>query len=250
MLMPAYAVVLSFVLALWPVVFPGTSRVLPADASPSRGYLAPAAEKWEVLFDGKNLDQWRKATDESAPSEAWLVEKGTLVMKKGQRGGDILTRQQYDNFELEWEFNLTEAANSGIKYQVSSIRNAKTNKDSPMGIEYQIIDDYNHPEIKPDPSGTSSTGAAYLLYAPQGKKLKPAGQWNKARLVVRGKQAEHWLNGVKITAYTRGTEEFKKKVAATKFKDYPDYALADRGHIMLTDHGDQVYYRNIRIKRL
>jgi len=206
--------------------------------------------KWEVLFDGKNLAKWRKAAVDSVPSKGWIIENGTLSALKGRKGGDIITRETYSNFELECEFNLTTGANSGIKYFVNTIRNSVTGKSSPMGIEYQIIDDKNYPEVKSDPDGVSSTGSAYLLYAPKGKKLLPAGQWNKVRIVVKGKHTEHWLNGVKVTEYERNSEDFTKKVATTKFKDYPDYAKASEGHIMLTDHGDQVYFRNMKIRKL
>jgi hypothetical protein len=206
--------------------------------------------KWEALFDGKSLNKWRKASVDSIPSSGWVVEKGTLSVLPGRKGGDIITRETYTDFELEWDFNLTPSANSGIKYQVNNMKNVQTGKTSPIGIEYQIIDDLNYPEVKTDPHGTSSTASAYLLYAPKGKKLLPPGQWNKARVISKGKHAEHWLNGVKVTSYERGTEDFESKVAACKFKDYPGYGASDTGHIMLTDHGDQVYFKNIRIRRL
>jgi hypothetical protein len=222
---------------------------LKPDASFSLDSL-PSPHKWETLFDGKDLKQWRKTTSDSLPSEGWIIHDNTLSVQKGRKGGDIITRAVYQDFELVFEFNLTKEANSGIKYQVMGIENSQTKKSSLMGIEYQIIDDYNHPEIKDDPNGVSSTGSAYLLYPPVGKKLKPAGEWNSGRIIVKGKYAAHWLNGVKVTSYTRGTEAFNQKVSATKFKDYPDYGKADIGHIMLTDHGDQVFYRNIKIKKL
>jgi hypothetical protein len=206
--------------------------------------------KWEVLFDGKNLSKWRKAAVDTVPSNGWVIENGTLSAVKGRKGGDIVTREMYSSFELECEFNLTKAANSGIKYLVNSIQNVKTGKSAPMGIEYQIIDDKNYPEVMADPDGVSSTGAVYLIYAPTGKKLLPAGNWNKVRIVVKGKHTEHWLNGVKVADYERGSADFNAKVATTKFKDYPEYAKSDTGHIMLTDHGDQVFFRNIRIRKL
>jgi hypothetical protein len=206
--------------------------------------------KWETLFNGKDLSKWRQAYKDSLPPQAWTIEGNTLFVKKGWKGGDIITKETYQDFELVFDFKLTDSANSGIKYHVNLIENAKTKKLSMMGIEYQIIDDYNHPEIKDDPDGLSSTGSAYLLYPPVGKKLKPAGQWNTARIIVKGNYAEHWLNGVKITSYLKGTDEFNKKVSETKFKDYPEYAKSNSGYILLTDHGDPVYFRNINIRRL
>ncbi|MCC6289946.1 MAG: DUF1080 domain-containing protein [Chitinophagaceae bacterium] len=206
--------------------------------------------KWELLFDGKDLSKWRQAYKDSVPPQAWVVEGNTLSVQKGKKGGDIITRETYQNFELVFDFKLTEAANSGIKYHVNFIENVQTKKSSMMGIEYQVIDDYNHPEIKDNPNSVSSTGAAYLLYPPVGKKLKPAGEWNNAKIIVKGNYAEHWLNGLRIVSYFKGTDEFNKKVSETKFKDYPDYAKSNSGYIMLTDHGDQVYFRNIKVRRL
>jgi hypothetical protein len=207
-------------------------------------------EKWEFLFNGKNLDKWRKAAVDSAPSKGWIIENATLSALPGRKGGDIITRERYTNFELQCEFKLTHAANSGIKYLVNSIQNVKTGKFSPMGVEYQIIDDKNYPEVKNDPEGVSSTGAVYLLYPPKGKKLNPAGEWNTVRIVVNGPHTEHWLNGVKVAEYERGSDDFNQKLSTTKFMDYPNYAKSETGHIMLTDHGDQVYYKNIKIKKL
>jgi hypothetical protein len=220
------------------------------ETSGKRPEIALQGKKWESLFDGKSLDKWRKAAVDTAPNAGWIIDKGTLSATKGRKGGDIITRATYSSFELECEFNLTKASNSGIKYLVNSIKNQTTGKSSPMGIEYQIIDDNNYPEVMKDPNGPSSTGSVYLIYAPKGKKLLPAGQWNKMRIVVHGKHTQHWLNGVKVAEYERNSADFNKRVAETKFKDYPDYAKSDTGHIMLTDHGDQVFYRNLRIRRL
>lgn len=205
---------------------------------------------WEILFDGKDIKKWRKTTSDSMPSNGWVIEGNTLSVTPGRKGGDIITRSLYSSFELVFDFKLTKEANSGIKYLVTQIENSKTQHASMMGIEYQIIDDYNHPEIKDNPNSSISTASAYLLYAPEGKKLLPPGKWNSGKIILKGKYAEHWLNGVLVTRYTRGTAEFENKVSQTKFKDYPEYAKADIGHIMLTDHGDRVYFRNIKIRRL
>lgn len=202
---------------------------------------------WELLFDGKDLQKWRSVNSETFPSDAWVIEDGSLVLAK--RGGDIITREKYSDFELAWDFKLTEAANSGVKYFVDTIHNV--NGDLAFnGPEYQLIDDINHEEIKKDPHGVSSTGALYLLYAPENKTLNPAGEWNHARIVAKGNQVEHWLNGTKLVTYERGSKDFLDKKAATKFKAYEDYGQVSEGHIMLTDHQDKVYFRNIRIRRL
>lgn len=205
---------------------------------------------WEALFDGDNLDKWRSAAKDAIPSSGWVIENGVLSVKSGRTGGDIITRDTYGSFELKLDFKLTESANSGIKYLVNQIQNAKTNTASFMGIEYQIIDDFNYPAVKITPNSTISTGAVYLLYPPKNKTLLPPGQWNQVRIIVKGKQAEHWLNGKKIAGYKRDSKDFRDKVVQTKFKDYPEYGLADSGHILIQDHGDQVSFRNILIKRL
>ena len=207
------------------------------------------ADKWEWLFDGKNTDQWIGVNSNKFPATGWVIENKTLVMA-GKGGGDIITRGKYDNFELVFEFNLTPLANSGLKYFVGNVKNKQTGKITVNGPEYQIIDDYNHPEIKDQKNGKGSTAALYLVYAPQNKKLLPAGQWNQARIIANGKHVAHWLNGVKVVDYEKGSQDFRERMATTKFKDYENYGQATGGHILLTDHGDKVYFRNIKIKRL
>lgn len=205
---------------------------------------------WEMLFDGNNLNRWRSAAKDTLPSGGWVIENGVLSVLKGRTGGDIITRDTYGSFELTLDFKLTKAANSGIKYLVNKIQNSESKKSSFMGIEYQIIDDVGYSAVKILPRSEISTGAVYLLYPPHNKTLLPPGQWNQLRIVVKGKHGEHWLNGKKLAEYERGSKDFREKVAKTKFKDYPDYAVADEGRILIQDHGDQVSYRNIKIRRL
>lgn len=207
-----------------------------------------AQTDWEVLFDGTNMDKWRGKTEPAFPSHAWKYADGILYLDG--KGGDIITKETYSDFELEFEFNLTEKANSGIKYFVGTLVNEKTGASMINGPEYQIIDDYNHPEIKKDPNGLSSTGAAYLLYPPKNKTLHPHGEWNSGRIVAKGKKVEHWLNGAKLVSYTRGSKDYRKRKADTKFKNDNNYGELESGHILLTDHSDQVYFRNIRVRRI
>ena len=218
-----------------------------SDTSTTSGEPGGTGE-WEVLFDGENLDHWRSTKNDSFPAEGWVVEDGTLVLDG--KGGDIITREKYGDFELTWEFNLTKEANSGIKYFVDSLTHQETGQVSFNGPEFQIIDDSNHEAIKDDPNGLSSTASLYLLYAPENKTLKPAGEWNEARIVAKDGQVEHWLNGTKVLSYQRGSTEFLERMADTKFKDYPDYGQAREGHILITDHQDRVFFRNMRIRRL
>ena len=206
------------------------------------------SEGWEMLFDGENLEKWKSVRADTFPSHAWVIEDGALVLN--DRGGDIITKEKYGDFELTWEFNLTHEANSGIKYFVDTLINEATGEVSFNGPEYQIIDDSNHEAIKDDPDGLSSTASLYLLYEPENKTLHPAGEWNTAKIVAKGSQVEHWLNGVQVVSYDRGSMDYEEKRAATKFKDYPDYGQVKAGHILLTDHQDRVFFRNIRIKRL
>lgn len=205
------------------------------------------SEGWELLFDGKDLQKWRGVKSETFPSDAWVIEDGALVL--AQRGGDIVTREKYGDFELVWDFKLTKGANSGIKYFVDTLIHQTTGDKVINGPEFQLIDDFNHAEIKDDPNGLSSTASLYLLYSPDNKSLKPAGEWNQARILAKANQVEHWLNGTKVLSYERGSKDFMDKMAQTKFKDYPEYGQVTEGHVLLTDHEDKVYFRNIRIKR-
>lgn len=203
--------------------------------------------KWEVL----SPDKWRGINSESFPAVGWAVDNNIITVLPGQKGGDIITKEKYRDFELVLEFRLTPSANSGIKYFVQLIPNAKNKSFVGMGPEYQIIDDFNHPEVKDQPFSVGSTGALYLLYPPsKDKKLLSAGEWNQARIVAKGKQVEHWLNGKKIVSYERGSDEFRKLVAASKFKDVANYGEAEEGHILLQEHRDEVSFRNIKIRRL
>lgn len=205
-------------------------------------------KKWEVLFDGKNMDLWKGKNGQDFMAKGWKIEDGVLFLE--ERGGDILTKEKYSSFELVFEFKLTKGANSGIKYFVNTVKNKETGKTMTNGPEYQIIDDLNYKGIKDDPNGDKSSGAAYLLYAPQNKKLNPHGEWNKGKIVAKGKKVEHWLNGVKVVEYKRGSDDFLKRKAETKFKNDIDYGEQESGHIMLTDHADKVYFKNIKVRRL
>jgi hypothetical protein len=207
------------------------------------------SEKWEVLFDGTGVDKWRGKTKSGFPEKGWKIENGLLFLaEKG--GGDIITKEKYSDFELVFEFNLTEAANSGIKYFVDTLVNQETGSTMFNGPEYQIIDDYNNPHVKDDPHGLSSTASAYLFYAPENKKLNPPGQWNTGRIIAKNGSVEHWLNGVRVVKYKRGSKDFLKRKAETKFKNDKNYGELESGHILLTDHGDKVYFRSIKIRRL
>lgn len=206
---------------------------------------------WEVLFDGKSIEKWRGIRQNSDLSQGWEINDGTLSVKDHLKGYDIITKDTYRDFELVFDFKLTNSANSGIKYLVNEIRNNSTGNMDLNGPEYQVIDDFNHPEIKGHAHEEASTASLYLVYAPQHKKLLPAGQWNSGRIIVKGSHIEHWLNGVRVVSCERGSGDFRDRMATTKFKVYNRYGELPEGHIMLTNHdGDQVFFRNIRIRRL
>ncbi|MBS1669326.1 MAG: DUF1080 domain-containing protein [Bacteroidetes bacterium] len=206
---------------------------------------------WDILFDGKNTGQWRSLKGDSFPSHAWAVEKGTLSVANRAKGEDIITKEEYADFDLRFDFKLTEGANSGIKYFVEMVKDNAAGTMLWNGPEYQIIDDFNHPDVKDNKFPIGSTASLYLIYAPEHKKLFPPGQWNSGRILAKGKHVEQWLNGVKVVSCERGSPDFRNRISTTKFKNYDHYGELPTGHIMLTDHdGDKVYFRNIKIKRL
>ena len=209
------------------------------------------AEGWELLFDGKDPNiRWRSIQGDRFPAAGWAIENETLVLLPGRKGGDIITREQFSDFELVLDYKLTDSANTGIKYFVSELKNEQ-GKITLNGPEFQLIDDYKHETVIDNKSPETSTGALYLLYAPQGKKLNAPGEWNQVKIIAKGKSVEHWVNGKKVLSYERGSEEFRKLVTSTKFNEYvTSYGEAEFGHILLQDHKDKANFRNIKIKRL
>ena len=208
------------------------------------------AEGWELLFDGKDPNlRWKSISGDEFPKEGWKVENGALVLLPGRKGRDIITREQFSDFELKLDYKLADSANTGIKYFVSELKNKK-GATVLNGPEYQLIDDFKHEAVKDGKSPETSTGSLYLLYAPEGKVLNQPGEWNRVKIVSRGKTVEHWLNGKMIVTYERGSEEFRELVSQTKFKEEKNYGEAPSGHILLQDHHDKAYFKNIKIRRL
>ncbi len=237
--------VLSLLFAMFLFAFTPTDSVGQVENSNRK----VQTNNWEILFDGTGVDKWRGKTEDGFPKKGWKIENGQLFLaEKG--GGDIVTNETYSDFELVFQFNLTEDANSGIKYFVGTIVNQETGSKMINGPEYQIIDDYNNSHIKDDPSGLSSTASVYLLYAPKNKKLHPPGQWNSGRIIAKNGRVEHWLNGVRVVKYKRGSKDFLKRKAETKFKNDLNYGELESGHILLTDHNDKVYFKEIKVRRL
>lgn len=213
--------------------------------------VAPSANgEWTVLFDGVSGAHWKGYNEEGFPDVGWTVTNGALTLLEKSKGGTIITNEQYENFDLELEFKLEKGANSGILYLIQELEGKPAYYSAP---EYQLIDDAHTIEIsKGDASVTKHhlTADNYdLQSAPATKKLNPAGQWNKARVVIKNKKVEHYLNGEKMVEYTLHSSEWKEMVTNSKFAEWP-YGDSTKGHIGLQDHGNMVSFRNIRIKRL
>ena len=208
-------------------------------------------EGWKLLFDGTTMKGWRGAYMDSLPTKGWVVRDGMLVVESsGGReaafGGDIVTNDEYGNFELKVDFQLTTGANSGIKYFV--MEEQPRTPGSAKGLEYQLLDDANHPDAKLGIKGNRTLASLYDLIPATNKKVNPVGEWNHARILVDGKHVEHWLNDAKVLAYERGGKEFLAHKAESKFKDLPGFGEAEKGHILLQDHGNEVHFRNIKIR--
>lgn len=216
--------------------------------------IAPSAKgEWTVLFDGISGANWKAYGEEEFPDAGWTVKNGALTLLAKSKGGTIITKELYENFDLELEFQLDKGANSGIMYLIQEIEGKPAYYSAP---EYQLIDDADYFERAKKEGDMSIvkhhlTGDNYdLQSAPKDKKLNPAGSWNKARIVIKDGHVEHYLNGEKVVEYDLGSPEWKAMVAGSKFADWEAYGKAKKGHIGLQDHGNMVSFRNIRIKRL
>ncbi len=195
---------------------------------------------WKLLFDGKTTEQWRGWKKDKFP-DGWKAIEGALVREKG--GGDILTIEQFDNFEFATDWKVAAGGNSGIMYRVAESESAPYL----TGPECQVLDDAKHPDGK---NPKTSSGSLYAVYEPSKVVVKPAGEWNRAKIVCNGKKIEHWLNGEKIVDCEVGSEDWNKRVAASKWKGAAKYAQLAKGHIDLQDHGDRVEFKNIKIREI
>lgn len=210
-------------------------------------------EGWVLLWDGKTTEGWKGAKLSTFPTKGWKIENGILkVMKSGgaesANGGDIVTTRKYKNFILKVDFKITDGANSGIKYFVNPDLNK--GEGSAIGCEFQILDDDKHPDAKLGVKGNRKLGSLYdLIPAPKDKPFKKK-EFNTATIIVKDNQVEHWLNGVKLIEYTRNTDMWNALVAYSKYRNWPDFGNAEEGNILLQDHGDEVWFKNIKIKEL
>lgn len=237
-------------------------------------YLSPQeqAQGWQLLFDGNSTNGWRGVGKEKFPAKGWHIQDGELVVESADgaesgNGGDIVTMDEYSTFEFKLDFKITEGANSGIKYFITE----KYGSDmSAIGLEYQILDDKKHPDAKMGTAGNRTVASLYdLIPAHKNKNVNKPGQWNQARLVVKGTRkdkwlkgnnietsefagayVEHWLNNRLVLKYERGTQAFYALVARSKYAKWDGFGAWQSGHILLQDHGDEVHFRSIKIRKL
>jgi len=202
--------------------------------------LSPTEQKegWKLLFDGTTTKGLRSFGKQTFPEKGWTVRDGVLRVEARSRAGDIITDQEFNDFDLRWEWRIPKDANNGVKYFITEKR-----KEA-IGHEYQMVDDR---DIK-DPR--EKTASFYDVLPPKVDATKPAGEWNQSRVLVQGNHVEHWLNGKKVLEYELGSEEVMKGVANSKFRSVKDFGTKIRGHILLTYHNDQAEYRNIKIREL
>lgn len=210
---------------------------------------------WKLLFNGVNSDGWTGAYKPSFPQYGWEVSNGVLKVlssegKESTNGGDIVTTEQFSAFDLSFDFKLTPGANSGVKYFVTLSEN---NTGSAIGLEYQLLDDAAHPDAKLGRDGNRTLSSLYDLIAAkqQQRFIHKIGEWNTGRIVVYpNNHVEHYLNGIKVLEYERGSQAFRDLVAISKYKIWDHFGEAPKGRILLQDHGNEVSFRSIKIRPL
>lgn len=215
----------------------------PADTSAALNALTQSeqSEGWQLLFNGQDLSEWRGFKQPDVP-QGWTAEDDVIHFA-GEGQGDLMTRQQYRDFEFKADWKISEGGNSGIFYRVSEEDDAV----SGSGPEYQLIDAENYEGELED---VQKSGANYALHPPARDAAKPASQWNETRILVRDNHVEHWLNGEKVVEYELGSQDWQQRVDSSKFSDAPGYAQSERGHIVLQNHGDEVWFRNVKVRPL
>lgn len=201
---------------------------------------AERAAGWQLLFDGRDANQhWRGFKQDAVPA-GWQVVDGTL--HRAEKAGDIISREQFADFEFQVEWKVAGRGNSGIFFRVSE----DCDKTFHSGPEFQILNDAEHPDIAPD----QTAGSNYALHPRTHDTTRPVGEWNHSHIIVNGPHVEHWLNGEKIVEYELWTEDWERRVAESKFATMPRYGRNTTGHLALQDHNDPVWFRNIKVKVL
>ena len=215
--------------------------------TPADNTLTAAEQKagWKLLFDGKTMDQWRNYKGTEVGTN-WTIVDGAITLTTPRRAADIITKEQFGDFDFSFDWQLAPAppaGNSGVMFYVTE-EGAATYYSGP---EYQVLDNATHADGK---NPLTSTGSCYALYAPTRDASRPIGEWNTGRIVINKGKGEHWLNGEKVVSYDMNSEEWKAKVLGSKFKEWPIFGVARRGHIALQQHGARIAYKNLKIRQL
>ena len=238
----------SFRLLLLPAVILLAASLRPPQAAPRQAAdntLSAEEQKagWVLLFDGKTTSAWR--TYRNMPDDSWEVVHGELHCKDSgvSKRADLITKAQYSSFDIQLDWKVSKAANSGLLYHVQETHESSYE----TGPEYQLIDDLGYPDKL---ENWQMSGADYAMHPPLKRASKPAGQYNHTRLLVEGAHVQHWLNGVKVADFMAWTPEWEKLKMTGKWKDHPDYGLAKSGYIALQDHGGGIWIKNIKIRKL
>ncbi len=233
------------------------------DGKPSKAKTLSRAEQkagWKLLFDGKTFNGWRGLGRDHVPMGLWIVENGQIRKLKNSEvkqlpdgspieTGDLMTTGTFENFELSFEWKIEKAGNSGLKYNVSEqMCEEYGSKYSALGFEYQMLDDSDpaYKDLKP----SQFSGSLYDLIPASDIKLKPAGEFNNSRIIVNGTQVEHWLNGIKVVEYEFGSKELEEAYKISKFNKIKGFCEKRKAHIVLQNHNDAAWFRNIKIREL
>lgn len=219
---------------------------------------AEIADGWQLLFDGKSFEGWRGIGIEGVPEGHWKIVDGSIqkiasgdvpTKADGQpvKGGDLISKKTYQDFELMFEWKISEGGNSGVKYNVNEAISVENGWTGALGYECQVLDDDKHSDnLNP----THRSGSLYDMIEAKGKTVKPVGEYNSAKIVFNENIIEHWLNGNKVVDANTDSPEFEELFQKSKYRDKTDFTLHKNAHIVLQDHGDACWYRNIKIKKL
>jgi hypothetical protein len=238
-----YPIIIRSILAF--IMFFAFTAVVQADRHKSF-----KGRKKIVLFDGSSTDAWKDIKSDHFPEQGWVVENNILTVlantEEREGGHDIVTKEQFSNFELELDVRLNEGANSGVKYMV--VDNYPGKEGNYLGLEYQLIDNERHADARLGRNGNRRMATLYdILPAREGIKINQPGEWNKVKIIVDKDHVEHWLNGEKAVVYNRESDSFKELVRMSKYNTLQNFGGQERGHILLQGHGNEVSFRNIVI---
>ena len=236
---------ITLAMAIPVVTTVATPRAQTPAPAPNTLTAAESKEGFKLLFDGKTVDQWRGFKLPTLPDN-WGAVDGTLTLTNMRRPPDIITIEQFSDFDFRFDWKLGEipaGSNSGVMFYVTEEGQATYH----TGVEYQILDNARHPDGK---NPLTTAGACYALYPPTRDVTRPIGEWNESRILINKGKVTHWLNGEKVVEYDMNSDEWKAKVLGSKFKEWPGFGVARKGHLALQQHGGPVAYRNLRIRTL